>query len=473
MAGCLLMKTELVEISAVEKELKIEIEPQVLRAAYDKISQRYARVADVPGFRRGNAPISLVRNRYKEEIKSDVLREVVPERVSEAIQEHGINPLSEPDLHIENVENVKLDGSQPLSMHVHLEVMPELETPNYKGLEGVRRMRPLDENVIDEMINEKRRGEEFFEPAEDRPAQDGDTIIVDLHGKFADQPETEPLDVENMEILLDSGNKDDLFTEHLLSVTVDEERTFTVDYPENFPSEGLAGKTVEFTARVNSIGVKQLPELNDEWVKSLDEEFESVTDLREKLRQDLEDMSKYESDNRLRDELVGQLIDTNPIEVPKIFVQRQAEALLNNFAMEMQRRGADIQRAKQDFWEVVFRSMLPQAEREVKGAFLLGKVAEAENIEISDEELNEEIENIARLTQQTPQDVRRILESGEGGGENNLIERLRTRKAVDAVVENAVITDGEWVEENPELEAEPVEATADESETSPDSSTES
>jgi trigger factor len=473
MAGCLLMKTELVEISAVEKELKIEIEPQVLRAAYDKISQRYARVADVPGFRRGNAPISLVRNRYKEEIKSDVLREVVPERVSEAIQEHGINPLSEPDLHIDNVENVKLDGSQPLSMHVHLEVMPELETPNYKGLEGVRRMRPLDENVIDEMINEKRRGEEFFEPAEDRPAQDGDTIIVDLHGKFADQPETEPLDVENMEILLDSGNKDDLFTEHLLSVTVDEERTFTVDYPENFPSEGLAGKTVEFTARVNSIGVKQLPELNDEWVKSLDEEFESVTDLREKLRQDLEDMSKYESDNRLRDELVGQLIDTNPIEVPKIFVQRQAEALLNNFAMEMQRRGADIQRAKQDFWEVVFRSMLPQAEREVKGAFLLGKVAEAENIEISDEELNEEIENIARLTQQTPQDVRRILESGEGGGENNLIERLRTRKAVDAVVENAVITAGEWVEENPELETEPVEAAADESETSPDSSTES
>lgn len=467
------MKTELVEISAVEKELKIEIEPQVLRAAYDKISQRYARVADVPGFRRGNAPISLVRNRYKEEIKSDVLREVVPERVSEAIQEHGINPLSEPDLHIDNVENVKLDGSQPLSMHVHLEVMPELETPNYKGLEGVRRMRPLDENVIDEMINEKRRGEEFFEPAEDRPAQDGDTIIVDLHGKFADQPETEPLDVENMEILLDSGNKDDLFTEHLLSVTVDEERTFTVDYPENFPSEGLAGKTVEFTARVNSIGVKQLPELNDEWVKSLDEEFESVTDLREKLRQDLEDMSKYESDNRLRDELVGQLIDTNPIEVPKIFVQRQAEALLNNFAMEMQRRGADIQRAKQDFWEVVFRSMLPQAEREVKGAFLLGKVAEAENIEISDEELNEEIENIARLTQQTPQDVRRILESGEGGGENNLIERLRTRKAVDAVVENAVITAGEWVEENPELETEPVEAAADESETSPDSSTES
>ena len=129
------MKTELKEISPTQREIHIEIDGDSLKAAYGKVSQKYARGASVPGFRKGYAPLDVVRLRYKEEIKSEVLQQIVPEKVSEAIQEHKLHPLTEPHLHIADAENIKVNGSQPIALHVHVEVMPEIPVPKYEGLE--------------------------------------------------------------------------------------------------------------------------------------------------------------------------------------------------------------------------------------------------------------------------------------------------------------------------------------------------
>src|SRR5687768_8155715 len=126
------MKTELKEISPTQRELHIEIEAAALKAAYSKVSQKYARGASVPGFRKGYAPLDVVRLRYKEEIKSEVLQEVVPGSVSDAIQEHKLHPLTEPQLHIEDAENIKVNGTQSIALHVHVEVMPEIPMPEYE-----------------------------------------------------------------------------------------------------------------------------------------------------------------------------------------------------------------------------------------------------------------------------------------------------------------------------------------------------
>src|ERR1043165_3934879 len=128
------MKTEVKEISATQRELHIEIDPAVLKAAYGTVSQKYARGANVPGFRKGYAPLDVVRLRFKEEIKSEVLQDVVPTAVTAAIQEHKLHPLTEPHLHLEDQETVKVNGSEPLSLHVHVEVMPELPKPKYEGI---------------------------------------------------------------------------------------------------------------------------------------------------------------------------------------------------------------------------------------------------------------------------------------------------------------------------------------------------
>src|SRR5215813_12935874 len=138
------MKSEIKEVSPTQREIHIQVDPQALKDVYGKVSQKYAQAASVPGFRKGYAPLDVVRLRYKEEIKNEVLREVLPAAVSEAILEHGLHPLAEPHLHIDDVENIKVNGSEPIGLHVHVEVMPEIPEPKYEGLEVTRRVKPVE-----------------------------------------------------------------------------------------------------------------------------------------------------------------------------------------------------------------------------------------------------------------------------------------------------------------------------------------
>lgn len=440
------MKTELTEISPTQREIKIEIEPEIVREAYNKVSQKYAKAAQVPGFRKGLAPVDIIRLRYKNEIQSETLQELLSNRVTEAIQEFELTPLSEPQLHLENAENIKLNGTQPISLHVHVEVMPEIPTPEYKNLEVTRRVRPLGESEVEDIIEERRQEHATLLPVEDRKSEEGDTVIVDLEGTFADDSNAEPIKADDLEIKLGDDLIEKSFTENLVDVEQDEEKEFSVSYPADFTSPALAGKTVNYKAKIKSVGKIELPELNDEWAQSLDENFSNIEDLRGKLRADLETISKADADNRVRSELIAKLVENHQFEVPNALIESQARALLNNFAQDLSRRGVDLNKVEKEFVQMAYSQMRTQAEQDVRGALLLEKVAELENVEVSDAEVVEEIERMAQYYRTTPDEIRNSL--AQQGGEANIANSLRTRKAVEALASNAKITDGEWIDEN-------------------------
>ncbi len=439
------MNTELLDVSPSRKEIKIEIEAAEVRTVYNKVSQKFAKGAQVDGFRKGFAPVDIIRLRYKDQIRSEVLQELFAPKVGEAIQEHNLQPLVEPHLHLEDAENVKVNGSEPIRLSVHVEVMPEIADPTYKNLEAVRRIRPSSDEELENLIDERRQEAATLIPVENRKSETGDMVIVDLEGTFADDPEAEPIKADNLEIKLGDDVIEKSFTENLVGVLEDDEKEFTVEYPENFTSPMLAGKTVNYKAKVKSVGAIELPELDDEWALSLDEGYESIADLRGKTRGDLEAAAKAEADNALRSELIGKLVEANEIEIPNSLIDMQARNLLNNFAQDMAGRGMDLNNVGQDFVQMVYTQMQAQAERDVRGAILLEKVADLENLEVSDEEINEEIEHIAAHYRTTPEDIRASL-AKQQGGESNIINNLRTRKAVEALVANANITDGEWID---------------------------
>src|SRR3954454_9051983 len=162
------MTSEIKEGSPTQKALTEQIDPAVLKAAYGKVSQKYANKAVVPGFRKGYAPLDVVRMRFKDEIRSEVLQEVVPNVVTEAIQEHDLHPLSEPHIHLEDHETVSVSGSQPLSLHVHVEVMPEIAEPKYEGIEVTRRVKPVEDSSIDDLIADRLQKEAALIPVEGR-----------------------------------------------------------------------------------------------------------------------------------------------------------------------------------------------------------------------------------------------------------------------------------------------------------------
>lgn len=443
------MKSELEHVSPVHKEIKLEIEAEEIKPVYDKVLQQYTRMAQMPGFRKGHAPTAVVKNRYKDDINNDVLREILPGKVQQAIEEHELQPLSEPQLHLENAENANLNGSEPIGLHVHVEVIPEIETPNYKNLEAVRRVRPVMDEDVDRLIESRRREHASLTPVEDRAAEMGDTVTVNINGEFVDDEAAEPIVVDDLQIELGGEGVEKTFTENLVGASVDEERAFDVEYPADFSSPGLAGKTISYTAKVVSIGKIEIPEANDEWAASLsegEENYESLAGLRQKIRQDLETYAKSESDNRLRDELMNKMIDANPVEVPPTLVNYQAQGLTRQFAGQMEQQGVDMRQADEKVWQMLFQRMLPQAEREVRGALLLDKIADLENIEISDDEVNAELEAIAGYSGRSIDEVREALTKQNGA--DGIRERIQNRQAIEILVNNASITDGEWIDEN-------------------------
>lgn len=449
------MKTELKEVSPTRRELNIEIPAEEVKKAYNKAAQKYSRAVQVPGFRKGFAPLDIVKTRYKEEIKNEVFRDLLPAKVQTAIEENDLSPLGEPHLHIDDVENVQINGSAPISLQVHVEVMPEIPTPDYKNLEAVRRVRPIADEQIEKIIEERRMQSAAFVPVENRKSQDGDTLIIDLEGKFTGKPEEQPIKADDLEIKLGDERIEKAFTENLAGLAPEDEKEFTVEYPADFASPGLAGQKVEYKAKIKSLGTVELPEADDEWAKSIDESIGSVGDLRKRLREDLELASKMEADNRVRDDLVRKLIEDYQFEVPNALVDHQARNLLNNFAQDLQRQGANLDQIGEDFIKMAYEQMRGQAERDVRGALLLEKIAELEKVDVTGDEIAEEINRMASYYHISHEDVRRNL--SQHGGESSVGDRLRSRKAVDVLFEGAKITDGEWVDES--------QATADEQET--------
>jgi trigger factor len=441
------MKAQIREVSPTQKELTIEIDADVLKESYGKVSKRYADRATVPGFRKGYVPLDVVRLRFKDEIKGDVLQDVIPSKVEEAIREHHLHPLAEPHLRLDDQENIKVNGSEPLSLHVHVEVMPEIAEPKYDGIEVIRRVRPVEDSQVEDLIAERLQKEAALIPVEGRASAIGDTVIADLEGTFDDKPDEEPIKADDLEIVLGDEVIEKSFTDNLVGVKEDDEKAFTVAYPDTFSSEALAGKTVHYKAKIKSVGRTEVPEMNDDWAKSLDEGYKSVADLRKRLKADLEKLAEADADARLRNNVIAKLIEENAFEVPNTLIENQARNLLNNFIQDLRSRGADINKLENEFIQMAYNNMRQQAERDVRGAMLLDKVAELEKVAVADAEVDEEINKMAEYYRASADEIRQSLEK-QGGEVDNIRNNLKSRKAIEAVVVKAKVTDGGWIDEN-------------------------
>jgi trigger factor len=444
------MKSELIDVSSTRKEIKIEIEPAVVRQTYDRISDRYAKLANVPGFRRGHAPRGVVRTRFKSEIRGEVLRELVPEAVNEAIDKHELNTIGKPNVQFDETETFERFGDEPISVKVDVEVLPNIELGSYKGIAATRRVRRVTDEDVTEMIEGLREVSASLQPVEERGAQLGDTVSVDFVGKFLDRPEDEDINVKEVDVVLGGESVQQEFSDNLLGVKADDERTFTVDYPEDFTSKGLAGRKVEYSATVSAVRVKELPEVDDEWVRSLGEHLDSVETLRTKIREDLEQRAKADADDRLRRDVMRQLLESHEFEVPETLVQHQTNSRLQEVVRNMIGQGIDV-RNEDVNWERARDELKIQAEADVRASMLLESIADEEQIDVTDEEIEEEITQIAAASRQPRERVHATLT--KEGGNRSIANRLRNRKALDLLIENAQVKEEEWREEQPESDS--------------------
>ncbi len=438
------MKTELKELSATRKQIDIQIDAAAVRAAYDQISDRYAKAANVPGFRPGHAPRAVVRTRFKDQIRTEVLRELLPEAAQNAIEEHKLAPLGEPEINLENTDGLNRLGDDPISFHIIVDVLPEIKLNEYKGLAATRRTRSVKDEDVDRVIESLRENSATLEPVEDRGAQLGDTVTANFHGKFLSEPEAEPINVEDVDVVLGGDGVVREINENLIGAKPDDEKTFTVDYPADFTSKGLAGKQVEYRIKVNALRIRELPDIDDEWAQSLGDEIESLEQLREKIRSDLDQQVKNEADVKMRSELVRKLVEAHQFELPERLLEHQTEHRLESVVRDMMGHGVDPRDPKLD-WEKARDSLKEQAGYDLRGSLLLERIADEEKIEVGKQEIDDEINAVAEASRQSVEQVRAILT--KQGGERSIAGRLRNRKALDFLVANANVTDEEWKDE--------------------------
>ena len=446
------MKTELKEISPTRKQIDIEIEADAVRKVYDRVSDQYAKGANVPGFRPGHAPRGVVRTRFKDQIRTELLRELIPDAVQKAVAEYNLQPLGEPELNLDNNEGLDQLGQKPITFNVNVDVLPEIKLGEYKGLEASRRTRPVQDEDVTRVVEQLRENSASLEPVEDRGAQLEDTVTANFHGTFINEPEAEPINVEDVDVVLGGQGVVQAITDNLTGTKPDDEKTFSVDYPEDFSAKGLAGKTVEYKVKVSAVRVKELPALDDEWAQSLGgegDEIASLDQLKEKIRSDLEAQAKDEAEGAVRTQLLRKLVEGHEFELPERLVEHQTEHRFESIVRDMINQGVDPRNPQLD-WEKARDSLKEQARYELRSSLLLEEIANEEKIDVSDQEIEDEINALAGASRQTPAEVRAVLT--KQGGERSISPRLRNRKALDFVVANAKLTEEAWKEEKQETE---------------------
>jgi len=408
--------------SATKREIVVEIPVEDVARQTDSLIQKYQKVARIPGFRRGHVPASIIRQRFSEEIKTDMVEALIPRFFRREAERLSLHPVSQPrvtDLHVH-------DG-EPLRFKAAFDVLPEIKLEGYQELRADKPEIAVSEDDVERALTDLRERHASFNPVEGRALADGDFAQVSLDGN-PKTGEGQPVHMDEVLVEIAGQNTMPEFTEHLRGSNAGDERTFDVNYPEDTQDKRLAGKTFSYAVKVKSIKQKSLPELNDDFAKQLGN-FQTVDDLRKTVREQIESERKHEAEHAAKDKLVQELIQRNDFEVPDSLVEQQIDIRLERGLRALAAQGLTAEQMKKMDLQRLRAGQREQAIHDVKAALLLERVAEEENIQVSNEELDRELESLARQSKQTSEAVRARLT--RDGGLDRIRTRIRNEKTLD------------------------------------------
>ena len=408
----------------VKREISVEIPADEVARETEVIVQKYQKVARLPGFRSGHVPASIIKQRFKEDLKSDVVEALVPRHFRKEAEKQGLIPVSQPqvtDLHIH-------DG-EPLRFKASFEIMPEIVVEGYKELRADHPEIVIKDEEVEEAVNSVREQHATYTSVEGRPLADGDYAQASMDGKPKENDATaQPVHMD--EVLIEIGGKNTVpeFTENLRGANAGDEREFEVSYPEDVADKRLAGKAFIYTVKIQAIKQKNLPELNDDFAKELGE-FSSFDQVRKQIRDNMEAERKHDAERQAKDKLVAELVKRNDFEVPESLVDRQIDLRLERGLRALAAQGMKMEDLKKMDLPRLRVGQRDQAVQDVKSSLLLERVADLEKIEAGEDELNHEIEALAKQTKQTPEAVRARLT--QDGGLDRIRNRIRSEKTLD------------------------------------------
>ena len=428
--------------------LTIEVDAKKVDEGLDYAFKKVVKDVTFPDSAKGKVPRAIFERRFGVEVLyQDALDYLLPTAYAEAVKETGIHPVDSPEIDIEQMEKGK-----NLIIKATVTVKPEVKLGEYKGLEVEKQdVDVTDEEVEKELEALRERYAELV--VKEEPAEMGDTVVIDFEG-FQDGEAFEGGKGENYSLELGSGQFIPGFEEQLVGMKSGDEKEINVTFPEEYHAKELAGKPAVFKVKVHEVKAKELPELDDEFAKDVDEEAETLEELKNKIRTRLEETKKTVADNKIRETVIQKAAENAEIDIPKIMIENEIDRMIREFEQRLHMQGMNLNLYYQftdDNEESLREKMREDAEKRVRSSLTLEAIAEAENLEVTEDEVEEELKKMADMYNMKVEDVKKVF-----GNLDVLKEDLKIQKAVDFLVENSKTVEkaGEQAEEE---SAEPAE----------------
>jgi len=411
-------------LEGCKHELEITVPLDEVDKETAQVVEKVRAKAKLPGFRPGKAPASLIRQRFEAEVRQEVLENLIPRVLNKQFETDGLNVVSQPA-----IKDLHFHRGEPLRFKAEFEVAPEIELKEYRGVAVTYAEPAVTDEDVEKRIEEIREQKAEYVNIDPRPAESGDYIAASLES--LDGLEGEPLQDE---VTLHLGAEDTVaaFTENLVGVSPGESREFDVAYPEDGP-ERLAGKTVRFKAEIKNIRRKELPELNDEFAKDIGD-YNDLGELQEAIRKSIFRDREFNAQQTAKMAIVDKLVAENEFPVPEVFVDRQIESNVEAQLRQLAGQGMDVRKLNLD-WEKLRTTHQERALHDVKASLILDKVASAEHIETTNDEVDREVHRIAKQERQPAAAIRIKME--KDGTLRRIASRIRTDKTLNFLFEQA------------------------------------
>jgi trigger factor len=438
------IRVETEETGPVLRTVSVTVDRKRVRKAFDKAYRELGRSASVKGFRKGKAPRSVLEKLYGSSVPDEIERTLIQETLQDAVELSGVMPIVEPGIEA-GVPSADADFEYTLK----LEVKPEVVLPDFGTLEATKpAVMVLDPEIDQELESMRERHAALIEEPEDAQVAEGTTVNLDYEGRI-DGELFEGGAAEGVDLEIGAGRMIPGFEDQLIGARAGENVTVKVTFPEDYGHDELNGKDAEFACTVHSLQRKQTPELDDEFAKDISE-FESLDELREKVRGDITERKERAADAQLHSSLMESLIEKTPFEVPPGLVDRQLNAQIQNLHQQFQGQlPPDVLQAQLARMQEEGR---PAAERRVKETFLLHEVATSQGFEVSPEEVDARFEEMAETQGMDVKTLKHMAE--EHGWGDSIRSELLDKKAVDFLASKAVVSEAHDAPEGESVESE-------------------
>ena len=413
-------------VEGCKHALEISIPVQEVESETDRVVADVLKRAKLPGFRPGKVPVSLVRKQYASDIRKRVLEALIPKFLHKQFEAENLNVVGTPD-----IKDVHYHAGEPLTFKAEFEVVSQIELQEYKEVEVPYHDPEVTDEDVAKKLDELREQKAQYVNIDPRPLENGDHAVVALESLSG--VEGEPVKQEEMVLEIGGADTFEAFTENLRGVTPGEEKEFEVAYPAEFGAKRLAGRTVRFHATLKGLRKKELPELNDEFAQDLGD-YRNVDELREAIRKSTLAQRQYEAQQEAKNQIIDKLVDLHDFPVPEVFVERQIRNRVEQSLRAMAAEGVDPNSIKLD-WEKVKETQRDKAVREVKASLLLSRIAEREAIGATRDEVDKEVERLARQQREPVAALQMKFE--KDGTLGRIASHIQTEKTLNFLFEHA------------------------------------